>query len=127
MENKNLKEEKELDSCDCGDNCQCGDDCDCGDNCQCADEHDFEDSHDCGCGEDHTETHCLNDDMKSKCFCTNPGKCPGKAILGLIIVVFGVIYLGKNLAWWSFSINWAIFFPIVVISCGLLMIIRSRR
>ncbi len=54
-------------------------------------------------------------------------RCPSKAIVGLIVLAFGVLYLGKNLAWWSFNMNWSVFWPIVVIVCGLLIIFNSRK
>ena len=54
-------------------------------------------------------------------------RCPSKAIVGLIVLAFGVLYLGRNLAWWSFNMNWSVFWPIVIIVCGLLIIFNSRK
>ncbi len=116
------KKEKDLNNCDCGcdcgDNCDCG--CDCGDNCECGDDCD------CGCGDDcECHSHANKDNKPGFCSCS--GKCSGKGIFGLVVLAFGVLYLGKNMGWWSFDMNWSIFWPIVVIICGLTIIVKSRK
>lgn len=132
---ENEKKEKDLNNCDCGcdcgDNCECGDDCDCGDNCDCG--CDCGDNCECGdeCACEEGFAHCSshhkesNKGNKKHACCSE--KCPGKAVFGLLVLAFGVLYLGKNLAWWSFNMNWSIFWPIVIILAGVMIIVKSRR
>lgn len=125
------KKEKDLNNCDCGcdcgnNSCECG--CGCGDNCDCDD--DYQDFCDECAREEAFNKHSLHKcefekkDKKHSC-CSE--KCPGKAVFGLLVLAFGVLYLGKNLAWWSFNMNWSVFWPIVIIICGLMIIVKSRR
>jgi len=124
---ENEKKEKDMAgcdcACDCGDNCHCEDGaCDCGDDCAC------EDDCACHCGEpEHAHKHAHKHEHKQKCLCGAEGKCSGKGLFGLIILGFGVLYLGKNMGWWSFDMNWSIFWPVVLILCGFMIIIKSRR
>lgn len=116
--------------CDCGDDaCHCNDNnCDCGDNCHCGDD-DCECGDECACEEvfAHCSSHHKESKKGSKKQACCSEKCPGKAVFGLLVLAFGVLYLGKNLAWWSFNMNWSVFWPIVIIICGLMIIVKSRR
>jgi len=124
MENKNVEEKNNLEhcSCDCGPECDCGDDCNCGPECDCGD--------DCGCVDDNCSDSCFcADDIKiesktKKSSCCSQ-KCSGARIFGLIVLLLGIAYLGKNLQWWSFEMNWSIFWPVILIFFGSVMILKK--
>lgn len=132
MDDKKVDEKKNLDSCDCGcdcgDNCDCGSDCDCGcdcgDNCDCGDDCGCEG--DCDCEDDPCKCHDHGAKDKNKCLCCS-GKCSGKGVFGFLVLAFGVFYLGKNVGWWNIDMNWSIFWPIIIILAGLMIIVKSRK
>lgn len=43
----------------------------------------------------------------------------GGIVFGLFIIFLGLFYLGKNLGWWSFSLDWTIIWPMIIIFVGL--------
>ncbi len=45
-----------------------------------------------------------------------------KSFFGLLIILLGLFYLGKNMGWWSFSLNQAVFWPLMLMMLGLLII-----
>ncbi len=47
---------------------------------------------------------------------------PSKVLLGLIFLLLGLFYLGKNMAWWDFSLDWSLFWPIILITLGISVI-----
>jgi hypothetical protein len=153
MKNKKIEEEKNINSCECKDPCDCGDDCKCGDDCRCDGKYKLEDFCDCGSGdegfcscddeEDYDEKdydefccdecfekymdkkyHHYKDYSKRSC-CSNENS--SKLMFGLLVLVFGVLYLGRNLNWWSFDINWSVFWPVVVIFAGLMIIVKGSK
>lgn len=95
-----------------------------------ADFTDIKDDHchchntDCDCGDD---CNCYSYSKKDKKQVCNCKECSGKGLFGLIALIFGVLYLGRNLNWWSFDIDWAIFWPVVVIFCGFVILIKSIK
>lgn len=126
MENKNVEEKNNnsnIEYCDCGPECDCGDDCHCDEGvCDCGD-HDCD--CDCGCEEDFVIKE--NNDKKGFSCCATSGCFLRKYFFGIIIFLLGVFYLGKNMGWWNFDLDWSLFWPIILIICGLFVITKSRK
>ncbi len=148
MENKKREEDRDLGCCACGhsehqdlgDNCNCGDDCKRDDNCDCGDDCKCDDDCDCDCNHDYNP---FNFEEYDKYIRENYPKrrsskfdywlyyCSrddfGKGMFGLLVLIFGILYLGRNLKWWNFDINWAVFWPVVLILVGLVIIAKRKR
>lgn len=45
-----------------------------------------------------------------------------KSFFGLLIILLGLFYLGRNMGWWNFHFNQAVFWPLVLMMVGLLII-----
>ena len=45
-----------------------------------------------------------------------------KVLLGVIFLLLGLFYLGRNMAWWDFSLDWSLFWPIILIALGISVI-----
>ena len=115
MENKNVEDKKNHSCCSSHafeSSCHCDDDCacegDCGDDCNCED-YEIE----------------VEPKKKKKACCSDD--CSGRRFFGLIIVFVGLAYLGKNMGWWQFEMNWSIFWPALLIFFGLMMIVKSGK
>ena len=52
----------------------------------------------------------------------NHEKIGFKSFFGLIIILLGLFYLGRNMGWWNFYFDQAIFWPLVLMMIGLLII-----
>jgi hypothetical protein len=94
-ENNNKKENNK--NCDCG--------CDCGDDCKCYQSE-------------------KKDKKKFKSFrCQDCNNISGmRLFFGLTIFLLGIFYLGRTLDWWSFSLDWNITWPVLIIFLGLSII-----
>lgn len=55
-------------------------------------------------------------------FKQNHEKVGFKSFFGLLIILLGLFYLGRNMGWWDFYFNQAIFWPLVLMIIGLLII-----
>jgi phage shock protein C len=56
----------------------------------------------------------------------------GSLIIGVILIVFGVSFLMRNIPffhhyWWFWDMGWRFFWPSILIVIGLLVIIRGTR
>jgi hypothetical protein len=49
-----------------------------------------------------------------------------RPVIGLILVVFGVLFLGRNLGWFAWF-HWSDWWPVILIIIGLLMVFRRSR
>jgi hypothetical protein len=49
-----------------------------------------------------------------------------RPIIGLILVVFGILFLGRNLGWFAWF-HWGDWWPVILIIIGLLMVFRRSR
>lgn len=70
--------------------------------------------------------------IKSKMFCFSGKSCSSgcflrKNFLGILLVLLGVFYLGRNVGWWRFNLDWTIFWPVFLVSLGLIMMFRLNR
>ncbi|HOZ53624.1 MAG TPA: DUF5668 domain-containing protein [bacterium] len=134
MENKNVEEKNNLEhcGCDCGSECDCGPECDCGDDCHCDDDdcncehHDYEEHNcDCGCEEDFIIN---NKDGKNGFSCCSTSGCFLKRnFFGILIFLLGIFYLGKNMGWWNFDLDWSLFWPILLILIGLMVMLKRKK
>ena len=46
----------------------------------------------------------------------------GKILLGVVFLLLGLFYLGRNLGWWDFNLNWSLLWPIILITLGISVI-----
>lgn len=93
---------------------------------------DFEENNDkktnnknCSCGDD---CKCYQSDKKDKkkfksFRCEDCHNVSGiQLFFGLSIFLLGIFYLGRTLDWWSFSLDWSIILPVLIIFFGLSVI-----
>lgn len=125
MENKNVEEKNNLEhcGCDCGPECDCGDDCRCDEGvCDCGD-------HDCDCDCDCEEDFVIkkNNDKKGFSCCATSGCFLRRNFFGILIFLLGIFYLGKNMGWWNFDLDWSLFWPILLILIGLMVMFKRKK
>ena len=102
MENKNVEEKNNnsnIEYCDCGPECDCGDD------------------------------FAINEEGDQNGFscCSGSGCFLRRNFFGILIFLLGVFYLGKNMGWWNFSLDWSLFWPIILIILGLFFITKRKK
>lgn len=51
--------------------------------------------------------------------CCSRSSSGGGSIFGLFILFLGLFYLGKNLGWWNYQLDWNTIWPILIVLCGL--------
>ncbi len=51
--------------------------------------------------------------------CCSRSSSGGGVVFGLFILFLGLFYLGKNLGWWNYQLNWTMIWPILIIFVGL--------
>ena len=102
-EEKKIKDEKkpshdetinEMNNFEHDSNCDCGDDCDCFDN---------------------------KNEKKNKNKRRDKDGDHTKIFFGLLIVLFGLFHLGKNLNLWDINFDWVFIWPVLIVVVGLLV------
>ncbi len=51
--------------------------------------------------------------------CCSRSSSGGGSIFGLFILFLGLFYLGKNLNWWNYQLDWTVIWPVIIIFVGL--------
>lgn len=51
--------------------------------------------------------------------CCSKSSSGGGVVFGLFILFLGFFYLGKNLGWWNYQLDWTVIWPVLIIFVGL--------
>lgn len=70
--------------------------------------------------EEKREKENSNDDKKNSK--KESEKIGFKSFFGLLVILLGLFYLGRNMGWWDIQFNQAVFWPLVLVFVGLLII-----